>query len=348
MVTMGHHGKLLRNKYDLKYYVIVLLIGITACKSDPNANSTIQTEPREIIQSVKVPKVSTDSLMVFTQTQLSFGNRVPGSDGSQMTKNWLKQKMTSYGARVTEQPFMADFLDKKDVQCHNIIAQINPDSKKRIILFAHFDSRLIAEKDPDNNRLKDPIPGAIDGATGTAGLVEIARLLHENPINLGVDFVFFDAEDQGQGNDNWCIGSKYWASNQKNLSHKPEFGILLDLIGGKGSTYGFEAYSMQYARDILIKVWSLASLMGKKDIFQVYDGGPIMDDHYYVNTIANIPTIDIIHTTQNGGFGSYHHTHSDNMEAIDPSIFNGVIQVVTAVVYKVYDNSFYTIENILN
>ena len=139
--------------------------------------------------------------------------------------------MENYGATVEVQAFKSNFLNQKDVPSFNIIAKINPEIKERIALFAHWDTRLIAEKDADQNKKGKPIPGAVDGASGVAGLLEIARLVNENPIDLGIDFVFFDAEDQGDDTSNltWCLGSQFWAKSVANQKLKPEFGILLDL-----------------------------------------------------------------------------------------------------------------------
>ncbi|MBC7884838.1 MAG: M28 family peptidase, partial [Saprospiraceae bacterium] len=247
----------------------------------------------------------------------------------------------AYGADVEVQEFKANFLGKKDIAAFNIIAKMNPDQEQRIILFAHWDTRLIAEKD-NNIALKDlPIPGAVDGASGVSGLLEIARLIHKNPINLGVDFVFFDAEDQGNETEGtWCLGSQYWSKSIKDEKLKPEFGILFDLIGAKNASYGKEEISYHFAQDVVEKVWKLAASMNKGNIFQNRSGGQINDDHYYVNSIAKIPTIDIIETKPTGNFGDYHHTHQDNIEAIDKNNLASVIQVVTAVLYKVSDGTF--------
>lgn len=317
--------------------LLMVLLFLHSCKEDPkNTDNTITVKTERAV----VPRINEDSAMSFVMKQLDFGVRVPGTPGHAKTKEWITDKMKGYGAEVVIQEFKGSFLGKKDVQGYNIIASVNPKHKKRILLMAHWDTRLIAEKD-SNPEMKDkPIPGAIDGASGVAALLEIARSVQQNPIDLGIDFVFFDMEDQGENGDNWCLGSKYWSENPHQKGYTAEFGILLDLIGAKGATYGFEGYSYQFAGDLLRKVWGLADKMGYGQLFQVYDGGGIMDDHYYVNTIRKIPSIDIIETNRMGGFGNYHHTHNDNIDAMDKENFRKVIQVVTAVLYKTSDGSF--------
>jgi Zn-dependent M28 family amino/carboxypeptidase len=325
------------NRYNKYIGVVAICIILFACKTDKKNTTSIDSTPKP---PVKVPMVAADSAYHFIEKQLSFGVRVPGSPGHIQCRDWIVNKMKSLGADVKIQEFKASFLTKSNISSYNIIAKINPTQTKRIALFAHWDSRLIAEKDSDATMKDKPIMGAIDGASGVAALIEIARLLKAHPVDLGVDFIFFDAEDQGDDSGNWCIGSQFWAKSVQNDENKPQFGILLDLIGAKGATYGMEKYSMEAAPDLVRKIWDLASKMNKSHLFSVYDGGAIMDDHYYVNTMARIPTIDIIQTTPNGSFGHYHHTHKDNISEVDKTVLSGVIQVVTAVVYKTYDGTF--------
>jgi len=304
----------------------LLIILVAGCKTDSGTKQqTDIVKPR-----ATVPAVSPDSAFNFIDKQLSFGIRVPGTPGHKATRDWIQAKMEAYGASVEIQEFKASFLGKTDVTSWNIIAKINPESKNRVILFAHWDTRLIAEKDKNESMREKPILGAVDGASGVAGLLEIARLVHSNPLNdFGIDFVFFDAEDQGN-----------WSASVAKQENKPKHGILLDLIGAKGAIYSKEGISAAYAGDLQNKIWELAAAMGRGNIFINAPIGQITDDHYYVNTIAGIPTVDIIETKPSGYFADYHHTHEDNIGAIDRENLAAVIQVVTAAIYKMSDNSF--------
>lgn len=325
---------------NMKYIIILLLLtGLFSCKTE---NKSKDNQKIKSGIAAKVPGVNADSAFSFVEKQLSFGVRVPGTKGHADTKDWIVSKMKSYGAEVEIQEFKASFLDKKDVPSFNIIARINPAKEERIALFAHWDTRLIAEKDADVKMQKTPIPGAVDGASGVAGLLEIARVIKDNPIDLGIDFIFFDAEDQGndQASQSWCLGSQHWSKTVADQKNKPVFGILLDLIGAKGATYSKEDYSAKMAGTIQQQIWSLAAAMGKSNIFINAPIGAITDDHFYVNTIANIPCVDIIETKPSGFFSAYHHTHQDNLAAIDKTNLAAVIQVVTAVAYKTSDGSF--------
>lgn len=325
----------------IRYLIIIVFLftGFLACKQDTKDKSEVSAKTKA---KATVPAVNADSAYSFIEKQLSFGVRVPGTDGHLKTRDWIISKMKFYGASVEIQEFKSSFLTKKDVPSYNIIAKINPEIQERIALFAHWDTRLIAEKDADQSKKDKPIAGAVDGASGVAGLLEIARLVKDHPIDLGIDFVFFDVEDQGDDTSNlsWCQGSQFWSKSVANQESKPQFGILLDLIGAKNATYSKEEYSAKMAGSIQKKVWELAAVMGKGNVFINAPIGAITDDHYYVNTIANIPCIDIIETKPSGYFSEYHHTHNDNITAIDKNNLAAVIQVVTAVAYKTSDGSF--------
>lgn len=328
-----------------KYFIILLLalLSIHGCKNEPSSG---KPQKEETVTPVKIPRFNQDSAYAFIEKQLSFGYRVPGTEASKNCKDWIVNKMKSYGASVEEQDFKASFLGKKDVNATNIIAQFKPGNKKRILLCAHYDSRLVAEKDADESIQNDPIPGADDGASGTAALIEIGRVLQVNPIDLGVDVIFFDAEDQGDNDgaqDTWCLGSQFWTNNPHKRKYDAEFGILLDMIAADGAVFHKEGYSYQYARNYTDKIWKLAQGMGYGDLFQNKVIGGITDDHFYINTVLGIPTVDIINTagmSSGKTFGDYHHTHADDINIINKRNLRIVGQIVTAVVYKTYDRSF--------
>jgi len=324
--------------------LLLFLIAFTvlfSCKEDPKPKTV--TAPTVKKPTARIPSSNMDSVYAFVEKQLQFGHRIPGTPEHEACKDWLVGKFESYGATVQEQPFKASFFDKVDQQAYNIIATYNPDHEQRVLLAAHWDSRMVAEKDADTSRQKEPIHGADDGGSGVAALLEIARHLNDNPIDLGVDIILFDAEDNGGNNDNftWCLGSQYWSKNKHRSDYQAEFGILLDMVGAKNAKFPKEGFSQQYAKKYHDKVWDLAQKMGYKDLFvnQTFRG--INDDHWHVNRLTNIPMMDIInHDLSRNTFGSYHHTHDDNIEVIDKNVLRTVTQVVLATIYRVSDGSF--------
>lgn len=336
----------------MKKYIYLFVLAtfiLIGCKTDPSGSSTKSIQTEEVLKAptVKIPKSDTDRIFSHVEKQLSFGYRVPGTPEHVACKDWFVEFLTPLADELEVQEFTSSFYGVKDAPSYNVIATFNPRHKKRVLLAAHWDSRIVAEKDKDENMRDKPISGADDGASGVAALLEIATMLKENPIDLGVDIILFDAEDQGtpggrSNNNTWCYGSQHWSKNKHKKNYTANFGILLDMIGAKTARFGKEGYSMQYAKKWQDKIWTLAQRMGQGNLF-VNDsfGGGIMDDHYYVNTVAKIPMVDIInYQIDKNKFGDYHHTHNDDISVISKANLRSVTQLVLAVLYKTSDGSF--------
>lgn len=323
---------------------------IVSCNNDSTGTET--TAPPAPVQTVPVPRFDRDSAFFYVEKQLSFGPRVTGSEGHLACKEWLVNTLSAFGASVIEQNFDAKVYTGASLPATNIIAQFNPDHTNRIVLAAHWDSRHIADSPLATERRDEPILGADDGASGVAVLLEIARQLGQNPIDMGVDIVLFDAEDYGQDSkdeeqlndqqreqraNTWALGAQYWAANLHRNKKDFEYGILLDMVGAEGARFPKEGWSMYYAKSVVNKVWALANKMGYSNYFvDQQDRGGVTDDHYFVNKIAGIPMIDIINKPLNSdtGFGPHWHTHNDNIDIIDSRTLRAVGQLVLAVVYR--------------
>ncbi|HXA01804.1 MAG TPA: M28 family peptidase, partial [Cytophagaceae bacterium] len=170
---------------------------------------------------------------------------------------------------------------------------------------------------------------------------EVARAINEfkSRPGVGVDLILFDGEDygapekfEGSHANTYCLGSQYWAKNSHSNGY---YGILLDMVGAKDATFAMEGLSMQYAGSIVQKVWQTGNALGYSKYFIYRETGPITDDHAYVNELAKIPMIDIIEFK--GGdnyFGSYWHTHNDNMNVIDKNTLKAVGQTLLDVLYN--------------
>ena len=318
-------------KYICTLWIMAALV--LGCKEEPKSVITSAAK-----KSVQIPAFSGDNAYANVEKQLAFGFRIPGTEDHKECGEWIMATMKGYGANVNKQDFKANFLGKTNVPSFNIMAQMNPDKKKRILLGAHWDSRLIAEK--DDERQDEPIPGADDGASGVAVMLEIARLLSENPIDMGVDFLFFDAEDQGTKDDtvgdSWAQGAQYWGNNKIPKGYRPEYGILLDMVGSEGAVFGREGYSNQNAKQYQDKIWTLAKRMGYSDFFRDDVTGAVMDDHFWVMKYGGIPMIDIINQKpgDRSSFGDYHHTHDDDIGIISKRTLRVVGQVVAAALYN--------------
>jgi Zn-dependent M28 family amino/carboxypeptidase len=335
-----------RIAYFLLFGVLNLLF-IPACKND---KPDTPEEPTAVTPSkaYQVPAFSADSAYYFIEKQVSFGPRLPNTPGHEACKEWLVSQLKGYGLDVIEQDFKATAYTGTVLNATNIIGQYNPGATKRIVLAAHWDTRHIADSPINTERQDEPILGADDGGSGVGVLLELARILQANPIeakDLGIDIVLFDAEDHGEaGGDEttYCLGSQHWSRNLHAPNYKPRYGILLDMVGAQNARFTKERISMTYAPDLMNKVWRLGQGMGFGHLFVDIPTTPIVDDHYFVNTIARIPMIDIINRPvgTETGFGNHWHTHHDDMDIIDKGVLRGVGQVVTAVVYREASNSF--------
>jgi hypothetical protein len=192
-----------------------------------------------------------------------------------------------------------------------------------------------------------PIDAANDGGSGVGVMLEIARLLSETPKKptVGVDLIFFDLEDHGEPHDftgnpsttSWALGSQHWATNIIPENYRPYYGILLDMVGARGAKFPHEGSSMQYAPGIVRSIWATAADLGYGNMFIDEDAFGITDDHTAVNEVGKIQMIDIIDIRPvNGGFdfGSFHHTHQDNLSTIDKSTLKAVGQTLLQVLYR--------------
>lgn len=313
----------------------LLLFSTLSCS---NKSKSSDSETKKV--TVQVPQFDADSAYQYTKAQVDFGPRVPNTKEHVACGNYLAQKLESFGATVTNQYADLIAFDGTLLKARNIIGAYKPESKKRIALFAHWDTRPWADNDPDEKNHKTPVLGANDGASGVGVLLEIARLIQQQQPELGIDLIFLDAEDWGNSGgaeDSWCLGAQYWSHNPHVKGYNARFGILLDMVGGKNATFFREYHSMKYAPDVLRKVWKKAGQLGYGQFFIDEDGGGTTDDHLFINRIAQIKTIDIVPNQpecEASSFGPTWHTVNDTMENIDRSTLKAVGQTVMEVIYN--------------
>ena len=296
------------------------------------------------------PVFNADSAYAFTKAQCDFGPRNMNSRGHDLCGEWIVNKFREYGCKVTTQRANLTGYDGTTLRSCNIMASINPEATTRILLCAHWDSRPWADNDPDQSNWKKPIIAANDAASGIAVMLELARIINNGKAEkalrpqLGVDFVCFDAEDWGTPQwadvpddaDSWALGAQYWSKNLPQ-GYEARYGILLDMVGGVGAQFFQEGISLQYAPEIVKKVWRSAREVGFGSYFPKRMGGMVTDDHVPVNRYAKIPTVDIIPfypDCKQSGFGPTWHTLADNMENIDRNTLRAVGQTLVQVIYK--------------
>lgn len=323
---------------------LMLLFLLASCKTGCNSENTTNTTKNADTLRTEVPVFNADSAYLYVKAQVEMGPRVPNSAVHKQCGDWLEARLKGFGAQVHRQEVKLRAFDGTMLNARNIVGSFNPDNPVRVMLCSHWDSRPWADNDADETRHKTPVDAANDGASGVGVLLEIARILQTNNPGIGVDIVFFDAEDYGEpmwdeteyNGDNWGLGSQYWAKNPHKAGYTARFGILLDMVGVENGNFAKEAFSMQYAPDIVSKVWSAAFRAGYGNYFPNTDGGAINDDHLYVNKYAGIPTIDIIHHDPQSktGFFPWWHTTHDTMEHVDKATLKAVGQTLLTVLFE--------------
>lgn len=322
----------------LQTSLISIILATGACSPSAAKSDTAAEETRPQGEStVKMPEQAdafvADSAYNNVARQLGFGPRVPGTTGHDACGKWLESELRRYGAQVTVQEAMLQAFDGTRLPARNILGQFNPEADDRTLLVAHWDTRPWADNDPDPANRAKPVPGANDGASGVAVLLETARILGELGTDKGVDILFVDAEDYGtEGDDeSWALGARLFATNPPE-GYRPARVILLDMVGGRDTSFRKEMFSDAYAPALLSEVWAAAAAAGHSDLFTDLPGGAITDDHVEFLK-AGIPAIDIIALTDTG-FADTWHTMSDDLEHIDPDVLCATGRTVLTYLYR--------------
>ncbi len=315
---------------------LALLAGACQQPTTKTDNSTDSTGASKVAKlSVPVPAFNADSAYAYTAKQVSFGPRIPNTPAQQHCADWMISTLKQWADTVYVQRTTVEGPNKEKLPCINIIASFNPAAKQRVLLLAHWDTRPWADEDAFDKKGK--LDGADDGASGVGVLMEAARHFKAQKPEAGVDILLVDVEDYGvKDNENsFCLGTQYWAKNPHIKGYKANYGILLDMVGGRGSQFYMEGSSQQYAYGPMKMFWDVANQLGYSDYFRYEKNGSyITDDHIYVNTMANIPTFDIIAWQASGNFAPHWHTQGDNMSVIDTKTLKAVGQTILQVIYN--------------
>lgn len=321
--------------------VAACLLALAGCKH--NREESTAAVAAVDYRQVAAPAFSADTAYAYVERQLAFGNRIPGSKGWEQCARWIASQMARWCDTVLVQDFTATLWDQSTVPGKNIVATLRPMAEKRLLLAAHWDSRSWADHDPDDAHHRSPVPGANDGASGVAVLMEMARVMSQMPPEIGVDFLFFDVEDQGApewsdvyDEDTWCKGSQHWVRNRHVPFYTAVYGILFDMVGTQHPRFTREQISRNYAPGLVDKLWNAAKALGYGDIFVNLNTDPILDDHYYVNRLSGIPMVDIVQNNGNTAFFEHWHTTSDDLEAVSGESLRIVGEVALKVIYGDY------------
>ena len=316
-------------------FALALPLVMMACSNTPATGESATQQP--IVEALSLPTFNADTAYQFTARQCAMGSRVPGTEAHRQCAQWLATLTRQWCDSTVVQHGEVTTFDGTRLDITNVVGIVNPAATRRLLLLTHWDCRPWADSDPDPARRRDPVMGANDGASGTAVLLELARIMHDQHPDVGIDLLFTDAEDWGDNDneDSWALGTQYWLAHPHVDGYAPEYGILLDMVGAAGARFGMEYFSLYYAGDHVRQVWAAARQAGHERFF-VDDGAPaITDDHVPVNC-AGIPCIDIIDTRTSGGHSFFPawHTTADTMDNIDAATLRAVGETLVRIIYN--------------
>ena len=271
----------------------------------------------------------------LVEAQVAFGPRVPGTDGHARQLDWMLERLDSLAAEVTADTFAYTTTYGDSLTLVNLIARYRPELERRMLLLAHWDTRPTSDRARDPAQRELPVPGANDGASGTAVLLELARLMADAPPPLGVDLLFVDGEDYGPDAIDMFIGAQRFADQlpPPGTGRRPIYGLLLDMVGDADPSFPVEGYSAQYAQAVVRKVWRTAERLGYSDLFPESVGLPLGDDHIPLID-AGLQTASIIDFTYGGSDNPFWHTPQDVPSNVSASTLRIVGEVVTELVYS--------------
>jgi len=275
------------------------------------------------------PPPSPDGARAFAdlETQVRCGPRVPNSAGAACARRFLLAEFGRHAARVALQEFaVADPYGGDTLRLANVLAHFRPEIPARVLIGAHYDSRPWADRDTGSAR-DHAVPGANDGASGVAVLLEVARILSGWNPGVGVDLVCFDGEDYGREGDLdfYLLGSKHFVRTLG--AYRPRAMLLLDMVGERDARFPIEGTSATHAPELTRLVHAVAESIGARRFVQAR-GPAIMDDHVPF-LMAGIPAVDIIDIEY-----PEWHTTRDLPDRCDPETLAEVARVVLHVLAR--------------
>jgi glutaminyl-peptide cyclotransferase len=283
----------------------VLGIGLTALIMFQSTNADGPTRKRDSFAEdrdggageAKPVAFDGKKAMEYLEAICKIGPRMSGTEGMKKQQELIEKHFKALDAKVTYQRFTARQKSvRRAVDMANMVISYHPDRTTRAILCAHYDTRPIADQEPNPRRWRDPFVSANDGASGIALLMELGNHMKDLKTTVGVDFVFFDGEEYVfDRNDDYFFGSKQFGVEYAKVRRKITYtgALLLDMIAGKGATFPMEQNSIWKAPKLVREVWGIAKGLKCDAFTNERSKYSIEDDHIPLNR-AGIPAIDII------------------------------------------------------
>ncbi|MFC1489775.1 M28 family peptidase [Candidatus Latescibacterota bacterium] len=294
----------------IKNFLLVCFFTVCSCSAENNAST---------------PSFNNGKAFDYLSRQVSFGPRIPGTKAHTETADWIISVLREQTSNVSFQPFTG-ISDGAEKDMKNIMASFYPEKSNRILLCAHWDCRPHADRDPDLSKQKDPVPGANDGASGVAVLMVIAEIIANAEPLMGVDIVLFDGEDGGDygNNDSWLLGSRHFAKTMP-AGYKPEYAILLDMIGDRDLSLSREYYSVNSAPLLWGKIVMHCETIGIPISGETIG---VLDDHVPLID-RGIKAVDLI----DFDYPSWH-TVSDTPDKCSPESLGKIGELLLKLMYE--------------
>lgn len=279
--------------------------------------------------SAAAQRFDAQQAMRWVEYQVAAGPRAPGLPGHRAVAAWLEQQLAVRADTVEIQAFTHVTVSGDTLRLENIMARFRPADPNRVLYLTHWDTRPVADADPDPAKRSLPIPGANDGASGTAMLLEVADVLHKAPPAIGVDLLFVDGEDYGSFTadslKDVLIGSRYFAAHV--AGYRPLYAVLWDMVGDRDQQFLQEGYSLQGAPEVVERVWSAAESLHLGNVFRPGSWGPITDDHVPLLEVG-IRAIDVIDIDYPA-----HHTMQDTVDKVSAQSLANAGRVALALLH---------------
>ena len=248
-------------------------------------------------QAANALEIDGKRAMGYLETICEIGPRQSGTAGMKRQQEIIRKHFEDLGLTVKAQTFDAkQTSQRKSVEMTNLIVSIHPQRKRRIVLCSHYDTRPIADQEPDPRKWREKFVSANDGGSGVALLMEFAHHLPKLDTKVGIDLVFFDGEEYifEKDGDRYFFGSEHFAKTWRATKDRPDYlaAVLFDMIAGKNPKFPVEGYSWGRARELCQDLWEIGFKL-KCTAFQDRIGDRVQDDHLALQNVG-IQAIDII------------------------------------------------------
>jgi glutaminyl-peptide cyclotransferase len=279
---------------------------------------------------MRFPDSAAAEMMDLVRWQLSFGVRYPGAPGHQALLEGLGEHILALGLHPIVQRFTVSLAGGRPA-CTNLVVKVGEGAGSPLLIGSHWDTRLIADREPDPALRRKPIPGANDGGSGTAVLLYLLRYLRELRPRRELQIAFLDAEDVGSidGND-FSMGARFLASHP--LGEPPAEAIALDMVGGRGMVLDRDAHAKRHppSLELTRRLFGLGVEAGLAPFVAVKPDQwkYIVSDHhpFYRRGIPAAILIDIDYPPW--------HTQGDLPEAMDGESLAATLRVVATYIER--------------